>query len=295
MVYNNSVGNIVNQVRVNNAGSLVNSQAVGVNTQHSTNATGTESSSAISGNISRFTTASGNAQGFYTDGTVQNGFVINVNGMALQAFDGVTDNSSVEVNPDKVTINAKQEFFLNEGTTAAGGGTGTATNGMVIKLLDDTTGQAQWAPESNLQNTALFVQALQNTTQWTPGEAPSVKNTIYDTTITASPSFTLLAGGVIRCDVGGTFRIEADVNMIGFSGGSPGTVIIANVLINGAPQTAGGIMSFYANGYPDAVHLTTDVTLSALDTVEVALAKIGGQPGVTNLQNINRVSLTQIA
>jgi len=169
-----------------------------------------------------------------------------------------------------------------------------ALNGYVPTLVNFLTGEVEYRP---VQATGLYVQALQNTTQFPAGPTTPTLQVKYDTTITTSPYLslnpttsivTVLAGGA------GKYRIEVDANMIGFSGGSA-SGIPAGIFINGSVVAQGSaLLSYYGNGYTDAAHLTLDVDLVPTDTIEVYMQKIGGNVGVTNMQNTNRLAITKI-
>ena len=170
-----------------------------------------------------------------------------------------------------------------------------ALNGYALTIVDFLTGEVEFTP---VKPTGLYVQALQNTTQFPVGGTTPTLQTKYDTTITNSPFLSLNPGtSVITVLAGGTgkYRIEADVNMIGFSGGSQ-TGIPAGIYINGLVVPQGSaLLSYYGNGYTCAAHLTLDVDLVPTDTIEVYMQKLGGTIGVTNLQNTNRIAITKIA
>ena len=170
-----------------------------------------------------------------------------------------------------------------------------ALNGYSLVVVDSLTGEVEFRA---VKPTGLYVQSLQNTTQFPVGGTTPTLQTKYDTTITNSPFLSLNPGtSVITVLAGGTgkYRIEADVNMIGTSGGSA-SGIPAGIFINGLVVPQGSaLLSYYGNGYTDAAHLTLDVDLVPTDTIEVYQQKIGGTVGVTNLQNTNRIAITKIA
>jgi hypothetical protein len=293
MVYNNTVGNVVNQIRVNTGAATVNAAGIGYSTGLTANSTHSQQFAADgAGNSTDFTATPTTIRGLVTDGTVFNGFTVTQTSVSIQAFDGIND-ADIEVAPEVIDIDVKTgEFFLNEGTTTSG--TGAATNGMVLTLLDDTTGEAQWAaapPEPRYE----IRQNGNGSTQLTAAGIGQFVAVQYDTEIISSPDFTLGGGGVITCNTAGDYRIQVQTNMGTLPTGGTVGVFVYRLYVNGIATADQMYQTYERNSEWQQATVSQDVTLAVNDTLEYRLIRNGGGRDITSVSTSNRLLIHTLA
>lgn len=204
------------------------------------------------------------------------------NGINLLASQ-TTNSTEIEVTPFQILVDAKSKLFkLNEGTTDTG--TSTAENGMSLKLVDKTTGEAKYG---NVTVPAFeTVQGVGNPTAivFVTG-LPGERNVPFVDIVHASTHITLNAGGDIDINTTGKYIFTLDTTWQAASG-APASRFAINAKVNAVDdfQTVAAF-SVSTGGGASLRHTsqTFILDLTSGDNVAFVAKRINGGATITSL------------